>query len=278
MLVKSLEWTAKYFRVKLICTRREDLASVTIAFYLIISQFEFTFSDKTTAKQYTSMLYNIYVTAIEHRQKSTSWLKIMKLKQESNIYIRNGDDRADRGRQHTSWRHTVNTAHVTNTEEHMSWRQLTGTQSGWAIINRDSREWDVTLRGVHVRTHINRHARTVPLWAAAIKTTCQSHFLVGGRLGYSHGFRREERKSRLMLRVVLEEEWTKARQGTEEVCCWGAQDKLCLDSLQMSQFLGFGSFIGLVWKISQGHKVSCGLGVKNMTWVRLEGRAGHEFL
>lgn len=88
------------------------------------------------------------------------------------------------------------------------------------------------------------------------------------------------------MRVVLEEEWTKARQGTEEVCCWGAQDKLCLDILQMSQFRGvlhflwcfqFRSFLGLVGEISQGPKVMWFWG-KNETEVKLGGSAGYGFL
>lgn len=78
-----------------------------------------------------------------------------------------------------------------------------------------------------------------------------------------------------MLRVVLEEEWTKARQGTEEGCCWDAQDKLSLDSVQMSDeeiriffhflwFVQFGSFLGRVVEISRGPKVMSLLG-KNVT-------------
>lgn len=43
----------------------------------------------------------------------------------------------------------------------------------------------MALGGVHVTTHVIWHARAVALGAAAIKTTCQAHVLVGGRLGYS---------------------------------------------------------------------------------------------
>lgn len=43
----------------------------------------------------------------------------------------------------------------------------------------------MALGGVHVTTHVIWHARAVPLGAPAIKTTCQAHVLVGGRLGYS---------------------------------------------------------------------------------------------
>lgn len=53
-----------------------------------------------------------------------------------------------------------------------------------------------------------------------------------------------------MLRVVLEGEWTKARQGTEEGCCWDAQDKLSLDSVQMSDWEFLTLFGGL---LSLGH-------------------------
>lgn len=48
------------------------------------------------------------------------------------------------------------------------------------------------------------------------------------------------------MRVVLEEEWTKARQGTEEGCCWDARDKVWLDGERAnstgSQFLWFIHF------------------------------------
>lgn len=57
-----------------------------------------------------------------------------------------------------------------------------------------------------------------------------------------------------MLRVVLEEEWTKARQGTEEGCCWDAQDKLCLDSANVRLGIYFEFFplivVCSVWVIS----------------------------
>lgn len=46
------------------------------------------------------------------------------------------------------------------------------------------------------------------------------------------------------MRVVLEGEWTKARQDTEEICCWDTQGRL--DSVQMSNsaFLVFVRVLG----------------------------------
>lgn len=75
------------------------------------------------------------------------------------------------------------------------WVKLTGTETGGAIINRDRRKWEGSLRGVHVTTHTVWHARAVTLRTSAIKTTCPSHSLVDGHLGYNHVVGWEERKS-----------------------------------------------------------------------------------
>lgn len=64
--------------------------------------------------------------------------------------------------------------------------ELTGTESGGAITNRDRRKWEGSLKGVHVTTHTAWHARAVTLRTSAIKTTCPSHSLVDGHLGYNH--------------------------------------------------------------------------------------------
>lgn len=73
--------------------------------------------------------------------------------------------------------------------------KLTGTESGGAIINRDRRKWEGSLKGVHVTTHTAWHAPAVTLRTSAIKTTCPSHSLVDGHLGYNHGVGWDERKS-----------------------------------------------------------------------------------
>lgn len=79
--------------------------------------------------------------------------------------------------------------------------KLTGTETGGAIINRDRRKREVSLKGVHVTTHTAWHARAVTLRTSAIKTTCSAHSLVDGHLGYNRVVGWEERKKqRLMAR------------------------------------------------------------------------------
>lgn len=82
----------------------------------------------------------------------------------------------------------------------------------------------MALGGVHVTTHAIWHARAVALRVAAIKTTCQAHVLVGGRLGYSRegGIKREGEEEH----VNAEGEWDRGPERPSQAACWVAQEEL----------------------------------------------------
>lgn len=92
--------------------------------------------------------------------------------------------------------------------------KLTGTETGGAIINRDRRKWEGSLTGVHVTTHTAWHAWAVTLRTSAIKTTCPSHSLVDGHLGYNRMV--DERRGRVVVngKVTQQGGW-KGAEGIE---------------------------------------------------------------
>ena len=133
--------------------------------------------------------------------------------------------------------------------------------------------WDVVLRGVHVTTHIKRHARAAPLcWAPAIKTACQSYFLVGGHLGYSQGFRQEERESRLTSRVVLERSGQRRDRAQRTAAAAAGMHTIHFDStsgqnVRSGIWVISGTSVGNITR-SKGHEVFGGWNLRvGLGWV-----------